>query len=488
MIPRLPPAGSLRTRILLTTGATITVIMMVVSWGILVQWRQTVLAKERSYAHAVARAFSVTALEALISEANELAPAEGFLDGYIADFMRQNPRLRFIAVFGPDGGQVARSVDGPRALAAPPLPPADAAADPASWFRRHDGPGWLLETGLPLTTGRKCWGSVALGFEAESVRRELSRIFFLLLGLVVAITGAMLLVLWVLLDRLLRSLRDLVGAMDALELAGDGPPDLPARDDEIGVLFRHFQEMGRRLGRSRRELISAQEQVYHAERLAAAGRLAAGVAHEINNPINGVRHCIYAIRSDPDNREQTLAYLQMMDEGMEQAASIVKKLLGFARKQAPAREAVDLNAAVASVTRLLSFDLERRGVELRLDLQPDLPAITGDAQLLQEVLMNLLLNAADAADGSGAVQLTTRAGGDGRVRIEVADRGQGIAAQDLPRIFDPFFTTKATGEGTGLGLSISLGIVEAHGGAIDVVSEPGAGTTFTVTLPAEATP
>jgi two-component system, NtrC family, sensor kinase len=484
MIGRWIPADSLRTRILLTTAGTITLIMMVISWGILAQWRGTLLAKERQNAIAITRAFSVTVTEAMIFEENDLARSEGFLDTYIAGFMQRDPRLRHITIVGPDGRVIARSLQAP-APGPGGLPNGvAAAAEPQTWFRRQDGMGWLLEVYCPLATGQKRWGGLIVGIEAESVRREITRIFFLLFGLASAVTGLMILLLWVLLGRLLRSLRDLVHAMDALELEDTALPTLPERRDEIGVLFRHFAGMRERLVRSRLELLGAQQQIYHAERLAAIGRLASGVAHELNNPINGVRNCVYAIRSAPDDREKLLAYLQMMDEGMEQAASVITKLLGFARNQQPVQVEVRMNAVVTTVARLLSFDLERKRVRLELDLQEDLPPVTGDSQLLQEVLMNLMLNGIDAVDEGGHVAVLTRRDDEGRVRVEVHDRGRGIRAEDLPRIFDPFFTTKETGEGTGLGLSVSLGIVQAHGGSVGVVSEPGTGTTFTVTLPA----
>ena len=483
MIPRFLPSDSLRTRVLLTTCGTITLIMMVISWGILIQWRQTILAKKQEHAIALARAFSVTVIEAMIFEENDLTQSEGFLDNYISGFMRQNPRLRYIAIAGPGGENVARSLHGPHAwndLLPEGMPRSQV---PESRFLRHGGLGWVQEVYCPLATGHKRWGGLIVGLEAESVRREITRVFFLLLGLVVAITSVMILLLWILLGRLLRSLRELVDAMDALDLDDDRHPDLPDRSDEVGVLFRHFHRMRGRLSQSRLDLMSAQDQIYHAERLAAIGRLASGVAHEINNPINGVRNCIYAIRQDLDNREQNLAYLEMMDEGMSQAASVITKLLGFARKQEPARAPVDLGAVVRTVTRLLSFDVERKGITLELDLGEDLPEVTGDSQLLQEVLMNLLLNSIDAVDDGGYIRVRTRTPDREHVVVEVLDRGKGIAAADQPRIFDPFFTTKGTGEGTGLGLSVSLGIVQAHGGSIDVTSQPDAGTKFTVTLP-----
>jgi len=173
----------------------------------------------------------------------------------------------------------------------------------------------------------------------------------------------------------------------------------------------------------------------------------------------------------------------MMDEGLTHASGVSDKLLGFARKQQAGQAPVDLNETVAAVHRLVTFNLERKKVTLELDLEPDLPAIMADGQLTQEVFMNLLLNAVDAVDEGGDVRVVTRSGAD-RVSLQVLDRGPGIAADLIDQIFDPFFTTKAAGEGTGLGLSISLAIVQAHGGRIDVASEPGVETTFTISFPA----
>jgi len=170
MITRFLPAHSLRTRILLTTSGTITAIMMVISWGILAQWRQTILAKEQQHAIAVTRAFSVTVIEAMIFEGNDLAQSEGFLDNYIAGFMHQNPRLRYIAIVGPGGEKIARSLQGPPAWG--DLAPEGilSARAPVTWFRRYEGMGWVQEAYCPLATGNKRWGGLIVGIEAESVR------------------------------------------------------------------------------------------------------------------------------------------------------------------------------------------------------------------------------------------------------------------------------------------------------------------------------
>jgi signal transduction histidine kinase len=240
--------------------------------------------------------------------------------------------------------------------------------------------------------------------------------------------------------------------------------------------------MQARLDQSRKDLLAAQRQVWHAERLASIGRLASGLAHEINNPINGVRNCIYAIRGDLDNQTQTIEYLDMMDEGLTSASGVLTKLLGYSRKQQSGPGLIQLNEAVKTVLRLVSFNLERKGVTMDSFLAPELPRVLADRQLIQEVIMNLLINATDASHPGDVIRISTSVSGTS-VMLAISDQGPGIEPEDLDRIFDPFFTTKKPGEGTGLGLSICLSIVQAAGGSIDVDSRPGQGATFTIALP-----
>ena len=478
----LVPRG-LRARILITVGLTSTVIMLLLSWGMLYSWRRSLVAQEEANARAVSRAFSVAVIDALIFADQDLYQSEGFLDNYVDMFMAQNSRLRAITILDPQGEIVARSWDRED-------PPWVSGSLPEllrieeSWttiVRSADGP-WVLETVLPMRTGERRWGVLVLAIEADSIRSRIRRSFIQLALFSAAVASVMLLLLWLMLSRLLGSLRTLVTAMDTLDFNVAAMPTLPDRRDEIGTLYKHFSHMQQRVEQSRRDLLVAQHQVWHAERLAAIGRLASGLAHEINNPINGIRNCIYAIRGDLDNRRQTAEYLEMMDEGLTHASGVIEKLLGFARKQQTGLGPVNLNEAVEAVRRLVSFNLERKHVELKMRLDPDLPLVRADRQLIQEVVMNLILNAIDAVDEKGYIRIETRCRED-VVILQVLDRGQGIPADRIDQVFDPFFTTKKAGEGTGLGLSICLGIVQAHGGRIEVASDPGVETRFTITLP-----
>jgi len=144
---------------------------------------------------------------------------------------------------------------------------------------------------------------------------------------------------------------------------------------------------------------------------------------------------------------------------------------------------VNINESVEAVQRLVAFNLERKKITLEMDLESGLPLVSADRQLIQEVIMNLMLNAVDAVQENGFIRVATFSRVD-QVVLEIMDRGHGIPPQQIDQIFDPFFTTKKAGEGTGLGLSISLGIVQAHGGNLVVTSEPGVETTFTISLPA----
>ncbi|HEY5999556.1 MAG TPA: ATP-binding protein [bacterium] len=250
--------------------------------------------------------------------------------------------------------------------------------------------------------------------------------------------------------------------------------------DEVGVLVRAVNQMERGLAARDRELAAKNEELLQGRKLAAIGTLASGVAHELNNPLNNISLAAQILaRSLPAGAGGPIVR-ETLDDILSQTQRvkrIVGDLLEFAREKPPELRRTDL---VALVREAAARAIPPGGaVSLRLAGEPGV-AVMADEHLITQVFVNLIANAVDAMAGAGAVTVTVarRAGG---VEAAVADTGRGIPAEELPKVFDPFFTTKE--RGTGLGLAIVYNAVRKHGGSVDVRSEPGRGTTFTVTLP-----
>ena len=236
------------------------------------------------------------------------------------------------------------------------------------------------------------------------------------------------------------------------------------------------------IARDMTETKKLEQQIRNSEKLASVGKLAAGVAHEINNPLGGILNCLYNLQKGTLAPEREHEYLVSMEEGLRRVQKIVRQLLDFSQQHAPEPTATDINAVVERVLVLTNHVFDANNIRLVKQLSPDLPSLMVDRHMMEQVLMNLLLNAVQAITDGGMITIRTRAL-EGTCALEVEDTGCGIPPSVLPHIFDPFFTTKGTGEGTGLGLSVSLGIIERHGGQILVDSVLGQGTTFTVCLP-----
>lgn len=225
-----------------------------------------------------------------------------------------------------------------------------------------------------------------------------------------------------------------------------------------------------------------EQQIRNSEKLASVGKLAAGVAHEINNPLGGILNCLYNFRKGALSPARQDEYLTSIEDGLRRVQKIVRQLLDFSQQHEPEFSPANINEVVGRVLVLTEHALAAKKISLHKQLQPDLPALMVDRHMMEQVLMNLILNAVQAIKDGGAITVRTRAR-DESCEVVVEDTGCGIPPHVLPHIFDPFFTTKGTGEGTGLGLSVSLGIVERHGGRILVESEVGKGSVFTVCLP-----
>jgi signal transduction histidine kinase len=227
-----------------------------------------------------------------------------------------------------------------------------------------------------------------------------------------------------------------------------------------------------------------QDQLIQQEKLASVGQLAAGVAHEINNPLGSV--LLYAdilAKETPKENEQQREDLQMIVREATRCKTIVNDLLNFSRQNEILAQDTDLNAMLSDLAREQSRQELYSQVEIGTDLEPDLGTIQADPLQLHQVFVNLMNNAAEAMPDGGELILRTQKGpAPGFVTIQIQDTGLGISEENMKKIFTPFFTTKPIGKGTGLGLAIIYGIVKMHRGQIDVQSEVGKGTTFTIIL------
>jgi len=232
-----------------------------------------------------------------------------------------------------------------------------------------------------------------------------------------------------------------------------------------------------------RKLLEHKAQV--ASRLASIGELASGVAHEINNPLTSVIGYSQLLLERSDIPQDIKDDLKVINEGAERVSSIVKRLLSFARQTKPARSHVDINGLITSVLQLRDYHLRGNNISVTTALDPELPITLADASQLQQVFLNLIVNAETEmklAHNKGKLLITTSKV-NGNIHISFKDNGRGIPEPNLQKIFDPFFTTREVGEGAGLGLSVCYGIMKEHNGRIWAESQPGKGATFIVELP-----
>ena len=320
-------------------------------------------------------------------------------------------------------------------------------------------------------------------------------------GLAILCALSLLLILSLLTLGITRPLRAMVEATDKIAQGElDHRLGIASRD-EIGRLARSFDRMTedlrkananlvewartleRRVEERTRELREMQDHMVQSEKLASLGTIAAGVAHEINNPLTSILINTHLMLEQGDRIAPFRENLTLMAEETSRCAMIVKRLLDFARQTPPLMERAGVNEIIERAGRLLEIQAGARNIRIVMDLAPGLPEIELDRNQIQQVFWNLTINAFEAMPAGGTLTLVSRPGAlPGTVDVEIADTGAGIPRENLTRLFDPFFTTKSSG--TGLGLSVTYGIIERHGGTIEVKSEVGRGSVFTIKFPA----
>lgn len=285
-----------------------------------------------------------------------------------------------------------------------------------------------------------------------------------------------------------RALAPIRRLTEAVKEVGEGRffrPVPEGADDELGLLAREFNAMARKLAERERQLAEKTQELLRSERLAAVGKLAAQITHEIRNPLSSLSLNAELLQEQLElgavDRAEARALLEAMAREVDRLTEVTEQYLRFARMPKPTLETVDLGDAIDELVTFMGPELSRAGVEIKRDDAPGAPRVRADASQLRQVLLNLLRNAREAAGRGGHVRIETRGGAGGMGEIVVADDGPGIAPELRQRIFEPFFTTKEGG--TGLGLALVQQIVLEHAGELRCESETGRGTRMIVALP-----
>lgn len=343
----------------------------------------------------------------------------------------------------------------------------------------------ILKITAPLNIDTKNWGAIQIGFSTKNVHESIDSlkkeiividIIFSTLALMIISIGARVLA---------KPVVGLTRKMDSIKTYGDFNPqtfELKGRRDEIGELQKSFHWMLQRFKEADEEHKKTFEVLSQAEKMVSIGRLASGVAHEINNPLSGITLCfknLTELKMEHSKREQLI---EAINDGLQKIKNIIEQLLDFSRMTVTEKTPIDVNNLINRLLVLLNYSASKKNIKIVNDLSDDIPEILIDENKMTQVFLNIMLNALQAMDGGGVLTIKTIKD-NGFCVVSISDTGEGIHQEIKPYIFDPFFTTKGVGEGTGLGLSVSKGIIDQHGGAIDVESEVGVGTTFRVKLP-----
>jgi signal transduction histidine kinase len=345
----------------------------------------------------------------------------------------------------------------------------------------EDGPR-ILEARMPLSISTKSWGTLVVGFSLEQIDQQVQTIAAqaALVALLLMIGNSALTAIYV--ETLIRPILALNRTM---RRAARGEFSVRARSrasTEVRELANAFNRLMDEIEDAQDRERVQRAQLAHTEKMAAVGTLAAGVAHEVNNPLAGILTCIENMRGNLDDREMIERYLKLIHDGIHRIEHTVVNLLDFSRERKMELAPTSINQCLRHVVELARYQLREGRVEVEYRLDPTEPFVMADPFQLDQLFLNLMLNARQAMPDGGRLTLRTLRK-EGRVVVEVRDTGVGIPEEIRERIFNPFVTTREVGEGTGLGLTVSDSIVASHGGTLDVESTVGQGSVFRVSFP-----
>jgi len=361
----------------------------------------------------------------------------------------------------------------------------------------------VRDINIPIMKGKL--GFVRIGISEEGisagVMETISRFWIMVVFfLIVGILGALLFAIFI--TKPINTIRSVADTINLNTLKERSLPKIIIRDkflgkirylfraeDEIDLLTGKFNQMIERLEQTYLNLEIAQKKLLQSEKLATIGTLSSGLAHEINNPIAGIKNCIRRIQQSPENVEQINKYLRMINEAVTRVEKVIKNLLSFSRKEEIQFTPVSVEEVIERALLLVAPNLENSKISFTKEIKSDTKFIKGSLNHILQILMNLIINAIDAIEENPdkkrrSIKIFAENSDDKYVKLIVEDSGIGIPEDILPKIFDPFYTTKLADKGTGLGLAIISNLMESHNGRIEVESKVNVGTKFILYFPA----
>ncbi len=464
----LPRTASLQTRFALQAVLSTVGLFVIVMILVLYVQRRALLSSVEASGLEIAKIFAFSSVPAV-------ANGDYLMLQHVVDGIASEPRALYAMILLPSGEVFVHSTARERGhVYRDPLSVRAAAADRAivQHYVRDDGiPVFDFAVPVFVLTERRATARVGLSIEREMAGITRTGLSIVFLGLA-ALTFSL---VWAAYQsrKLTRPVEALVKGTREI-VRGNLDHRLPVRSaDEIGQLAEAFNKMVTELAAARHDLITK-------TRMAAMGEISARVAHETRNPLGALTNCLHLLRRGKPIAQEDAELIEIMEAEVQRLNTMVSDFLAFGRPRPPRADRVDLREVLTRVLGLLERDLAvSPGIHIESSVDPAATIVWADAAQLQQVLWNLLLNAAQAMGETGKIRVTTSRRDD-MVEVAIADDGPGIAPDALAKIFDPFFTTRSTG--SGLGLAIVKRIVDDHGGSIRVDSKPGAGTTVFVSL------
>lgn len=419
----------------------------------------------------------------LIYERLGLVEEGGLIDNYIMEiYKNRDVDLIYVAIIDEDGKVISHNdINEFGKTLSDELTVSSAASNTTLVKRIYEKGHGALDFAVPLSIGKKRWGTLRFAISLEKMEQEIFSTVKRIVLITVALIAVAFVFILLLTRRFISPITELASIM---ERTGDGLQDIRVEvkgSDEIATLYERFNSMMERIRRASEDLKRSHEKLMQSEKLASIGILAAGIAHDINNPLGGIFNCLRLLKSTGEDSRSRIKYLELIEDGLEKIESTVNRLLWIARKGE--QKAVELNIRkfVDDVSQFVNYRMRKNGIKFENMVDEDLLLFI-DPHDLQLLLMNLFINAIQAMEEGGKLTVYGFRE-DSKVVIEIVDTGKGIKTEHLDKIFDPFFTTKPPGEGTGLGLWICSEIVKNYDGEIKAESEEERGSKFTIIFP-----